>query len=78
MPTWTTVRGWDAKKAPRTEGVVAQGWLYATTGKGSHTVWLHPSLDATIVLSGNDGDDAKPYQQRDVELALRKLEDRNA
>jgi predicted RNA binding protein YcfA (HicA-like mRNA interferase family) len=48
------------------------------TGKGSHTVWLHPSLDATIVLSGNDGDDAKPYQQRDVDLALRKLEDRNA
>jgi len=48
------------------------------TGKGSHTVWLHPSLDASIVLSGNDGDDAKPYQQRDVDLALRKLEDRNA
>ena len=47
-------------------------------GKGSHTVWLHPSLDVTIVLSGNDGDDAKPYQQRDVDLALRKLEDRNA
>lgn len=44
------------------------------TGKGSHTVWLHPGLNDAVVLSGNDGDDAKPYQQRDVDLALKKLE----
>jgi len=47
------------------------------TGKGSHTVWWHPSIDDVIVLSGNDGDDAKPYQQRDVDLALKKLEGRD-
>ena len=47
------------------------------SGRGSHTVWTHPKLSAredAIVLSGGDGDDAKPYQARDVNRALRKLE----
>jgi hypothetical protein len=30
-----------------------------------------------VVLSGKDGDDAKPYQQRDVDAVLSKLEDRD-
>jgi len=47
------------------------------TGKGSHTVWLHPNMADVIVLSGNDGDDAKPYQQRDVDLALIEMEGRD-
>jgi predicted RNA binding protein YcfA (HicA-like mRNA interferase family) len=39
-------------------------------GKGSHTVWNHPSLRRRLTVSGGDGDDAKPYQQRDVRDAL--------
>ena len=31
-------------------------------GKGSHTIWSHPKLDDVVVLSGNDGEDANPYQ----------------
>ncbi len=49
----------------------------ARSGKGSHSVWTHPKLSAredAIVLAGNDGDDAKPYQTRDVNRALQKLE----
>ena len=43
-------------------------------GKGSHTVWTHPSLPgATVVLAGGDGDDAKVYQERDVRQALTAL-----
>ena len=40
--------------------------------RGSHTVW---SLPDTIVVAGNDGKDAKLYQVRDVENALRALKD---
>jgi hypothetical protein len=38
---------------------------------------MHPHLDDVVMLAGSDGDDAKPYQQRDVDLALRKLEGRD-
>ena len=27
-------------------------------GKGSHTVWSHPSLSYSLILSGKDGADA--------------------
>jgi hypothetical protein len=39
-------------------------------GKGSHTVWEHPVLAGTLTLSGNDGDDARPYQERNVQQAI--------
>ena len=35
-------------------------------GKGSHTVWEHPLIPDDLTLSGQDGDDAKPYQDGDV------------
>lgn len=43
-------------------------------GKGSHTVWYHPDIpDLTVAISGNDGNDAKPYQIDDVRDALEQL-----
>ncbi|MBA2277471.1 MAG: type II toxin-antitoxin system HicA family toxin [Chloroflexia bacterium] len=45
-----------------------------TRGKGSHLVWIHPDqAGAQLTLSGNDGDDAKPYQERDVNVAITKV-----
>jgi predicted RNA binding protein YcfA (HicA-like mRNA interferase family) len=44
-------------------------------GKGSHTIWSHPKLPEFVVLSGNDGDDAKPYQEKDVHVILKRLEE---
>ena len=41
--------------------------------KGSHTKWSHPLLSGKIILSGKDGDDAKPYQEKDVEQAIEKI-----
>ena len=35
-------------------------------GKGSHTVWEHPLVPDDLTLAGHDGDDAKPYQEKDV------------
>ncbi|MEC4985219.1 MAG: type II toxin-antitoxin system HicA family toxin [Oscillatoria sp. PMC 1068.18] len=43
-------------------------------GKGSHTKWTHPLLPGdTTVISGNDGSDAKIYQEKDVNNVLIKL-----
>ena len=45
-------------------------------GKGSHTVWEHsllPEIDLTI--AGKDGNDAKPYQEKAVQMALKSLKE---
>ena len=44
-------------------------------GKGSHSVWSHELLEESITISGNDGDDAKPYQEKDVRQSIRKAEE---
>ncbi len=49
------------------------GFTYRS-GKGSHTVWSHPKLSYSLILSGKDGADAERYQERDVRNALRDLE----
>jgi hypothetical protein len=45
-------------------------------GKGSHTHWIFEQ-DPTIrvLLSGGDGDDAKPYQVKDVRQAIKKAKE---
>lgn len=42
-------------------------------GKGSHRNFLH-SHGVRITISGRPGDDAKHYQERDVEKALRSIQ----
>jgi predicted RNA binding protein YcfA (HicA-like mRNA interferase family) len=44
-------------------------------GKGSHTKWRHPLVPGSVTVAGNDGDDAKRYQEDDVREALRKAHD---
>lgn len=41
-------------------------------GEGSHTVWSHPLLKDRLTLSGADGNDAKRYQERDVQTLVAK------
>lgn len=41
-------------------------------GKGSHRNFVHPSVARPVVISGNPGDDAKRYQVRAVELAIKE------
>ncbi|MBD2328618.1 type II toxin-antitoxin system HicA family toxin [Alkalinema sp. FACHB-956] len=48
------------------------GFTYES-GKGSHTKWSHPLLPGKLTLSGKDGQDAKRYQEQDVESALRQI-----
>ena len=41
--------------------------------KGSHTKWLHPKLSQSIIIAGQDGSDAKPYREKQVDAALEDL-----
>ncbi|EIC23396.1 type II toxin-antitoxin system HicA family toxin [Thiorhodovibrio frisius] len=41
--------------------------------KGSHTKWSHPILPDKLVLSGSDGNDAKPYQENAVNKYLKDI-----
>ena len=43
------------------------------SGKGSHTKWSHPLLSGKLTLSGKDGKDAKSYQEKDVDNALKQI-----
>ncbi len=49
------------------------GFTYRSD-KGSHTVWSHPSLSYSLILSGKDGADADRYQEKDIRNALKDLE----
>jgi len=52
----------DLKKA----GFIVRG------GKGSHRNFKHPS-GTRITISGKTGDDAKKYQERELEQALKRV-----
>ena len=40
-----------------------------TGGKGRHRKYKHPK-GLTAIISGNLGDDAKPYQEKQVKLKI--------
>ena len=47
------------------------GWVQVPGGgKGSHTKWSHARVARKVILSGKDGDDAKPPQERDIAKAV--------
>ena len=39
---------------------------------GSHRIFKHPKVGGHVSLSRRDGDDAKPYEERNVREAVRK------
>ncbi len=41
-------------------------------GKGSHRNYVHPTVAKPITLSGKPGDDAKRYQVRAVQQAIKE------
>jgi predicted RNA binding protein YcfA (HicA-like mRNA interferase family) len=48
--------------------------LLAGGGKGSHRKFVHPRFPGAVTLSGRDGDDAKPYQEKQVKSAIEKVQ----
>jgi predicted RNA binding protein YcfA (HicA-like mRNA interferase family) len=68
-------RGSVPQKVRQLKSSLSKAGFYLRPGKGSHTVWKHALLPGTeITISGHDGDDAKPYQTKDVRKALEALE----
>lgn len=43
-------------------------------GKGSHTNWIHPLYAGKLTVSGKNSSDAKPYQEKDVQQAIKEVE----
>jgi len=47
---------------------------YQVSQEGSHTKWKHPLVPTSmLILSGHDGGDAKPYQEKAVRALLRQI-----
>ena len=42
------------------------GFCQVPGGKGSHRKFDHPNVQVPAVLPGHDGDDAKPYLEKQV------------
>lgn len=63
------------KKVRELKNILRKAGFKESSGKGSHTKWSHPLLSGKIVLSGKDESDAKPYQKKDVDKALKRLKD---
>jgi predicted RNA binding protein YcfA (HicA-like mRNA interferase family) len=42
------------------------------SGKGSHRNFEHPESHARVTLSGRPGDDAKPYQEKEIKREIEK------
>ena len=38
--------------------------------KGSHRKYVHASYPGAVTLSGKPGDDAKPYQEKQIKRAI--------
>ncbi|WP_312914347.1 type II toxin-antitoxin system HicA family toxin [Candidatus Competibacter phosphatis] len=45
------------------KGMLLKAGCRCDAARGSHTKWSHPKIADKLILSGKDGDDAKPYQE---------------
>jgi predicted RNA binding protein YcfA (HicA-like mRNA interferase family) len=45
-------------------------------GKGSHRKFIHPRFAGAITVSGQAGDDAKAYQEKQVRRALEEIDEK--
>lgn len=54
--------------------MLRQAGFTEIAGKGSHTNWIHPLYAGKLTVSGKDGNDAKCYQEKDVQKAIDEVE----
>ena len=55
--------------------LLANGFAEIASGKGSHRKFVHDRYSGALTLSGQSGDDAKPYQERQVSRAIQEVEE---
>ncbi|MGI0479720.1 type II toxin-antitoxin system HicA family toxin [Geminocystis sp. CENA526] len=58
------------KKVKELKKILIQAGFKQIPGKGSHTNWIHENYLGKITLSGNDGADAKKYQEKLIKIAI--------
>jgi predicted RNA binding protein YcfA (HicA-like mRNA interferase family) len=61
------------KKIRELKAMLKKAGFSEHSGKGSHTKWLHSLYPGRVTLSGKDGDDAKPYQEKEVKQAIKLI-----
>lgn len=49
------------------------GFYEIPGGKGSHRKFTHVRYAGAVTISGKSGDDAKPYQERQVKQAIEEV-----
>lgn len=57
------------------EDLKAAGFDEIPGGKGSHRKLVHPRYRGAVTLSGKLGDDAKPYQEKQVRRAIEEVQE---
>ena len=62
------------KKIRELKQMLRQTGFTEVPGKGSHTNWIHPLYTGKLTVSGKDGNDAKRYQEKDVQKAIDEIE----
>ena len=62
------------KKIRELKQMLRQAGFTEIPGKGSHTNWIHPLYVGKLTVSGKDGNDAKRYQEKDVQKAIDEIE----
>jgi len=62
------------KKIRQLKAMLRQAGFTEKSGKGSHVNFWHPAVTGTFVtISGNDGDDAARYHEKQVAAALERV-----
>jgi predicted RNA binding protein YcfA (HicA-like mRNA interferase family) len=46
------------------------GFVQIDGGKGSHRKFRHPRFPGSVIVSGNEGDDAHSYQEKQIRNAI--------
>jgi len=62
------------RKIRELKAILRKAGFTCKRGKGSHSKWVHPRRRVPVVLSGSDGADAKPYQEREVKKAVHDVQ----
>lgn len=73
MLEWSAIGGEDDVPHKLRADLLRHG-ARITSQVGSHEKWKHPLVrDFYVQLAGADGDDAKPYQEKDVKRLIRDI-----
>ena len=61
------------KKIRELKQILKKAGFQKVPGKGSHTNWTHPLYSGKVTISGKDGSDAKPYQEKEIRQAIQEV-----